>query len=779
MLRRWLDSLVNRAVFLVIVAILLTAIAVTVSNSLASRQELQAQAEAQVSSVAALVAAELDRKLSERLEALTDVARSLTMGTAAFEGRAQLLVDRQVALRHLFDAVYLFDVQGRVIGEYPPEFEQIGVDVSGMDYFRRASQELTVVLSEPYRTHGDDIPVFMMAAPVFNHRSRLVGVLGGAIRLDGDNFMADLAEVRLGQSGYLFVATHKGATLAHGGTPTQVLQPTPAQSEAISAGLTGYEGTRLSLDRQGLETLASVKQLNQAPWFVAAVWPLQEAFGPADRLADILLWVVLAVILVLVPLALLVYQRLLAPLTDLAEQITERHLGLRNRSVKVGGGREIRQVADTFNTVMDERSEVVASLADREAFFRSLSQSAPIGILQADVLGRIEFVNPTFEKIIGANADELMHRYLSTFIYAEDREEAVNRWLRARDVGDVYRGQFRICHRSDDRTIWVDVMTARIDAVDKTLGTITVARDITHELEVEAELKAEQRRAESILGVLQEGVLLTDPEGEIRYSNEAARAYLGPGEGGNFFKLVTVEADGETWNASRFQSESEVPVLDGVLHNHLGDQFDVELTMLRLNPGEALERLVFVLRDDSERRREEERLSWEATHDSLTGLLNRRAFSASLIKWLGEATNLTSPSVVMLIDLDHFKPVNDQGGHLLGDELLRELAAKLSGAVRKSDSVARLGGDEFGIVLPACGMERAESLAEEIRQAIESVTVGQDGRQFSVTASIGLTEVSARDSGPRETMARADEGCYAAKARGRNAVVSVPLPPEP
>ncbi len=780
MLRRWLDSLVNRAVLLVVVAIFLTAVAVTMANSLASRQELKAQAEAQVASLATLIATELDRKLVERRDALTDVAQALTMETAAFEGRAQLLVERQVALRHLFDAIYLLDARGIVIGEYPRESAQAGFDASGRAYFQQASQQLTLVLSEPYRSRHNATPTIMMATPVFNHQGRQMGVLGGALRLEGDNFMADLADVRLGQHGYLFAATHSGITLAHGRDPGLVLQPTSARSEAIQAALTGYEGTRLSLNQQGLETLISVKQLDQAPWFVATVWPLQEAFAAAERLAEILLWVVLAVLLVLVPLALLVYRRLLAPLTDLADQITERHLGLRTRPVKVGGGREIQQVADTFNTVMDERSDVVASLADREAFFRSLSQSAPIGILQADVLGRIEFVNPAFEHLVGVAADELRHRYLSAFIYQEDRDEAVNKWLHARDVGDIYRGQFRIRHRPEDRIIWVDVMTARIDAADKTLGTITVARDITHELEVEAELKAEQGRADSILGVLQEGVLLTDREGEIRFCNEAARAYLGADSAGNFFELVSVEAEeGVTWDAERFQAESEVPLLDGVLHNHRGDCFDIELTMLRLNPGEALERLVFVLRDDSERRRQEKRLSWEATHDSLTGLLNRRAFTASLIKCLGEAPAQSTASVVMLIDLDHFKPVNDQGGHLLGDELLRELGAALSGSVRKSDTVARLGGDEFGIVLPACGLARAEALAEDIRQAVASVRVGQSGQQFGVTASIGLTEVSAQDNGPRETVARADEGCYAAKARGRNTVVAVPLPPEP
>jgi len=99
-------------------------------------------------------------------------------------------------------------------------------------------------------------------------------------------------------------------------------------------------------------------------------------------------------------------------------------------------------------------------------------------------------------------------------------------------------------------------------------------------------------------------------------------------------------------------------------------------------------------------------------------------------------------------------------------------------AVRQSDTVARLGGDEFAVLLPGCGLDRAEALAENLRSRVEALKVQHDGRSFGVTVSIGLTPVSAGDSGPREIMARADEGCYIAKSRGRNAVVSVPAPPD-
>lgn len=297
--------------------------------------------------------------------------------------------------------------------------------------------------------------------------------------------------------------------------------------------------------------------------------------------------------------------------------------------------------------------------------------------------------------------------------------------------------------------------------------------------EVEARLRVEQERAESILGVLQEGVIMTDTRGTIRYANLSAEHFLGRSgqlEGASLFEMVVFETEHDQWTASHFLDSDEIHGMDGVLRNAGGQSLDVEITMLHVSRDREDERLVFVVRDDSERRRRERQLSWQATHDSLTGLLNRRAFSAELVKWLAQASTLEVPTVLVLIDLDHFKPVNDKGGHLLGDELLRQLAGTFRNAVRKTDAVARFGGDEFAILLPACGLGRAEMLAEQIRADIAALQLQQAGRSFRVTASIGLTDLSPGDSGPREALTRADEGAYAAKARGRNCVVAIPAP---
>lgn len=778
MIRRWLGSLVNRAVVLVICFTLLSALVVTVVGALLSQSELEQQAKNQVATIAQLVAGELDDKLGRRLETISHVAHSFTMDETVLKARSGALVGEQYALEHLFDAIYLIDSKGNVLAENLPDLDLTGSNLSHRDYFQDASQRLTPVISEPYVSIYQDQPAITIVAPIFDHRQKFIGMLGGALLLSGENFMEDVASLRIGETGYLGVATRSGITLAHGRSG-QVMVPVRIGNPVLKDAMEGFEGTRQTRNGDGDRTIMSVQQMAQVPWFVAAVWPAREAFAPITRMTDAFLWTLLGVFGIVTPFALWRFRRLMAPLQVLGQQINERHLGVRAVPVDVTGGREIRRVAEIFNTVMDEREDVLTSLAEREAFFRSVTQSAPIGIIQTDVLGRIDFVNPAFENLIGRPASELQHTYLIEGVFEADREAVLSGWKQSLRNKEVFRGRLRIPSRGERKLIWGDVMTSVIETPDKTLGSITVVRDVSRELEAEEALREEQQRAENILGVLQEGVLMVDVEGRIRFANQTACQFLGA-EGDcaqqNFFDLVEIQSDDKVLTHNDFLTGGDIDSLYATLKNRKDGRYDIDLTVLHVRQGRYNERMVFVIRDDSERRRQEERLSWEATHDSLTHLLNRRAFSASLLKCQAEVTEPAARSVLLLIDLDHFKPVNDEGGHLLGDDLLKRLADLFKDTVRQSDTVARLGGDEFGIILPMCGLERAEALAERIRARVEELRIEQDGRSFGVTASIGLTELAPGDSGPREVMARADEGSYTAKSRGRNAVVVMPAP---
>ncbi|MBR1171039.1 sensor domain-containing diguanylate cyclase [Bradyrhizobium liaoningense] len=165
---------------------------------------------------------------------------------------------------------------------------------------------------------------------------------------------------------------------------------------------------------------------------------------------------------------------------------------------------------------------------------------------------------------------------------------------------------------------------------------------------------------------------------------------------------------------------------------------------------------------------EKERLAWQASHDWLTGLSNRRAFEARL---QGELDNVAAgPLGLILLDLDQFKNVNDSCGHLAGDRLLCQVSSLLQRDRRPHDLVARLGGDEFGLILPQCSPSSTVDIAERLRRSLELFSFTWDDRCFAVTASVGVTCIADRDTSLEEAMRRADAACYRAKEKGRNRV---------
>ncbi len=163
-------------------------------------------------------------------------------------------------------------------------------------------------------------------------------------------------------------------------------------------------------------------------------------------------------------------------------------------------------------------------------------------------------------------------------------------------------------------------------------------------------------------------------------------------------------------------------------------------------------------------------LTYHANHDPLTGLHNRRAFHAQLQRAIINASEFGNGNALLYLDLDQFKAVNDSGGHLAGDELLRQLAVLLSKQLREHDTVARLGGDEFAVLLENCTPADASLVAEKIRNAVVDFAFAWDGGEFRIGTSIGLVEFNDGDLSVENLIELADSMCYVAKDGGRNRV---------
>ncbi|MCC6597585.1 MAG: PleD family two-component system response regulator [Alphaproteobacteria bacterium] len=190
--------------------------------------------------------------------------------------------------------------------------------------------------------------------------------------------------------------------------------------------------------------------------------------------------------------------------------------------------------------------------------------------------------------------------------------------------------------------------------------------------------------------------------------------------------------------------------------------------------------LVARVRTQIRRKRFQERLraTYEislsmALTDALTGLYNRRYLEVHLEKQLRKNEESKKALAVLMIDIDHFKPVNDTYGHKAGDEVLKVFAARLKDNLRSFDMVARLGGEEFVAILPDVSEARAHMVAERLRRAIadEPFDVGADSGPVTITTSIGGTIINQDGSTVLQSLERADKALYEAKETGRNCAV--------
>jgi len=185
---------------------------------------------------------------------------------------------------------------------------------------------------------------------------------------------------------------------------------------------------------------------------------------------------------------------------------------------------------------------------------------------------------------------------------------------------------------------------------------------------------------------------------------------------------------------------------------------------------------IWSLYDIDEQVAARETLQHEVRHDALTGVLSRKGFERVLAEaWA--AASPAQPASLVMIDLDHFKPVNDRGGHAAGDAMLKAVAESIARQVRGTDAVARLGGDEFAVLLPGCGEAHAREIVAKIHQGVREIALPWQGEVFRIGASLGVAEWLAPYGSAREWLAAADAACYEAKAAGRDAVRSADARP--
>ena len=304
---------------------------------------------------------------------------------------------------------------------------------------------------------------------------------------------------------------------------------------------------------------------------------------------------------------------------------------------------------------------------------------------------------------------------------------------------------------------------------------------ISSRKDAEAEVRREKERAQVTLASIGDAVITVDAGGRVEFMNPVAETLTGwtlaraaDRPIAEILQLIG-EHDGEpvenpVERALGGRARSGPPD-NARLQRADGMRFDIAHTAAPIRaPDQSIAGAVLVFHDSTEVRAMARELSYRASHDPLTDLLNRREFESRIARALEDATAKGARHVLVYLDLDQFKIVNDTAGHRAGDDLLQQVAGVLRSRLRSNDVLARLGGDEFGALIYNCPVERGVDAAETMRNALTEYRFNWGDRYFDVGMSAGVVAIDAQSRSVEELLAAADLACYAAKDAGRNRV---------
>lgn len=427
------------------------------------------------------------------------------------------------------------------------------------------------------------------------------------------------------------------------------------------------------------------------------------------------------------------------------------------------------EVADKTRELND-RSEL---LAVSEEKYRRLVENIQdeYFLYSHDRRGVFHYISPSITPMLGYSQDEFLTHY-SRYMPDSDKNRDVPVYTAQTLQGRKSNYELEIFSKSGRlHTLAVTEMPSYNDA-GEIIGVEGIARDIT-------EFKVSQQKLEKLSLAVEHSpnaVLIMDKDGQVEYVNPKFTAITGfsnEEELGTWPDLINsgINPPGiydEIWRlvheGREWRGELQNRKKNGELY------WAQELIAPMSNEQGEVTHFVATQVDITEARRLSEETSYQATHDQLTGLINRHEFDLRLDRVVLAAKHNLSEHALCFLDLDQFKLINDTCGHTAGDEMLRQVGSLLQGNVRSRDTIARLGGDEFGILMEHCSIDQAHKACEQILALLQDFRFHWQDYTFTIGGSIGLTSIDQHTRDANEALRNVDTACYSAKDAGRNRV---------
>lgn len=429
----------------------------------------------------------------------------------------------------------------------------------------------------------------------------------------------------------------------------------------------------------------------------------------------------------------------------------------------------------------NERRFLAASNSSQDAFYILESVRDAQGIVRNF---RFVFANPNGAKLMSAQSGSLEGQMLFHRVSRTAAGELMESYRQVVERGEPLEEELLV-DTPEVQATWLHQKVVKLDD-----GIAITATDISARKEDELKLARLATFTQSIIASSPFATIVTDLEGTIRSMNPAAERMLWYEKSdliGRATPLVLLEEKAVVARAAALTEEIREPVgagigvlmakpLKGLIDESEwkfirkdGSQFDAQLTVsAMLDATGAISGLILTAYDITERKRTEDYISHLAHHDALTGLPTRTLFHDRLSVALARALRNRRKVALLMVDLDHFKKVNDLYGHHVGDELLVQIGKRLQGSVRGYDTVARMGGDEFVVLLDdLLHVEQAEVIAEKLIAALTSPVLLAT-QTVVPSASIGICLYPDNGDNAEALLKNADAAMYQMKAQGRN-----------
>ncbi len=427
-----------------------------------------------------------------------------------------------------------------------------------------------------------------------------------------------------------------------------------------------------------------------------------------------------------------------------------------------------------------ERSRALRDAQDRVTL---ATNGAQIGIWDWNLETGVKIWSPLMFQLYGVTSGELPATVEAwrARLHEDDRDRAAQALLDAIAGKQPYNIEFRVVWDDGSHHYLRGAAAVTFDDAGLPIRMVGASWDVTESRVLSEALANSNELLRVTLQSIGDGIITTDAAGRLSWMNPVAEQLTGWQSDAavsqpllSIFNILNGDTREPAQNpVDLCLAESRIAGLANhtILVSRQGVEYGIEdsAAPIRSKTGETLG-AVLVFRDVTAQRRIASEMTYRATHDTMTGLLNRAEFEVRLRYLLDKSRADQKQSVLLFLDLDQFKLVNDTCGHAAGDLLIKEVARLLSELTRGSDAVARLGGDEFAILLDHCSVEHAVPVAQKICDRMEHFRFAHGGQRFRIGASIGLVPVDDRWSDITGIMRAADASCYAAKESGRNRV---------